>query len=74
MIPQKALDVSRSATPKPPSGARTQLSNVLAELTKLAVPTRKDERAAIRGDLLRIVEVCQKKLAACATDFPAEDR
>lgn len=76
MIPQKALDLSRSTTPKPtpkptpnpPSGARAQLSNALAELTNLAVPDRQDERAAIRGDLLRIIEVCQKKLAACAAN------
>ncbi len=80
MIPQKALDLSRSTTtqttpkptpkptPNPPSGARAQLSNALAELTNLAVPDRQDERAAIRGDLLRIIEVCQKKLAACAAN------
>jgi len=72
MIPQKALDLSRSTTPKPtpnpPSGARAQLSNALAELTNLAVPDRQDERAAIRGDLLRIIEVCRKKLAACAAN------
>lgn len=84
MIPQKALDLSRStitqtitqttpkstpkSTPNPPSGARAQLSNALAELTNLAVPDRQDERAAIRGDLLRIIEVCQKKLAACAAN------
>ena len=76
MIPQKALDLSRSTitqtTPNPPfpqsKGARAQLSNALAELTNLAVPDRQDERAAIRGDLLRIIEVCQKKLAACAAN------
>ena len=75
MIPQKALDVSqRATTPRPAAGARAQLSNALADLTKLAVPARKEERAAIRGDLLKIIDVCQRKLAACTADFSAEDR
>ncbi len=65
MIPQKALDVSRSSVS---SVETTKLSNALAELTKLAIPARKEERVAIRGDLLKIIEVCRKKLAACEMD------
>ena len=63
MIPQKALQIKTMEKPTPKKNP--QLTNALAELTKLAVPTRKDELMALKTDLLKIIEVCNKKAAAC---------
>ena len=63
MIPQKALQLDKTAGATRTTTATTR--NALAELTKLAVPTRKDELSALKSDLLKIIDVCQRKLAVC---------
>jgi hypothetical protein len=64
MIPQKALQLDKTAgATRTTTTATTR--NALAELTKLAVPTRKDELSALKSDLLKIIDVCQRKLAVC---------
>ena len=63
MIPQKALQLDKTAGATRTTTTTTR--NALAELTKLAVPTRKDEISALKSDLLKIIDVCQRKLAVC---------
>mgnify|MGYP006879019856 FL=1 len=64
MIPQKALQLDKTAGATRTTATATT-RNALAELTKLAVPTRKDELSALKSDLLKIIDVCQRKLAVC---------
>jgi len=66
MIPQKALQLDKTAgATRTTTTTTTTTRNALAELTRLAVPTRKDELAALKSDLLKIIDVCQRKLAVC---------